>query len=757
MTKLYKSLITLMLTVIYALGVIEASEIVPSSVKSPNTLRHVVISSNKLKSLSFDVSGPDNRTYIIEIPSYNTDAFGQIMSRYYSKPINNQLVTEIISAINSYSKQNCKVAVRIFAPKQDFSNGTVRLLAIFGDTPLKYLYLNGYEQELMSMRPNSIFSEILVNNLPDIYRTREFAETIGKLIGTPICNEAVDYIISEISNYVSSKGSVLAAAQVPLQKTSAGEVRLVLVPGKFVLKKLILSTGIPSNKSSSQLGTDNIIITDEIPIYSTPAFKKYISTFIDKAISVELLPALKQSIIQYGSKNGLMLVDVSTPFVDLQRGELRFGVLISKYDKLHFKGNRWFSDKLLTDSLGLKTGQVILISDLDSAIAWANRNPFRQIQVTVDNFNKPFGLADLDITVNEAPPFRFTLTYNDYGYSQIGYNEFTGSATVGNLWGKDQQLVYQYTTTDKQGVYQAQNIDYKMPLPWRHILDLSLGYSLVATKSLFGIQGFNEKGKNFIADINYTIPINFPPFTADLTLGLDFKSLNTNLQFGDFIEPIGNYDVAELSIATTLLRNDRFGDWSFGFKVNFSPGNFDSLDNNAYYGFDSAGSPTNRKSRYLYATIVVERATNLPKGFQFISRATLQSSTTNLQASEQLGIGGVSSVRAFTQHYQGDQGLILNEEIRTPFLEQKISFVSKKWPTLRYQLVGFLDYGKISTKHPIFNDINYPPLMSSGIGLRAGISANFNLSADYGWQLKKGILGAEPRSNRGDIQASFSY
>ena len=56
-----------------------------------------------------------------------------------------------------------------------------------------------------------------------------------------------------------------------------------------------------------------------------------------------------------------------------------------------------------------------------------------------------------------------------------------------------------------------------------------------------------------------------------------------------------------------------------------------------------------------------------PFGVEINARATLQASTANLLASEQLFIGGATTVRGYRENIiGGDQGFVLNLEVLTP-------------------------------------------------------------------------------------------
>ena len=76
------------------------------------------------------------------------------------------------------------------------------------------------------------------------------------------------------------------------------------------------------------------------------------------------------------------------------------------------------------------------------------------------------------------------------------------------------------------------------------------------------------------------------------------------------------------------------------------------------------------------------------------TRGTLQWAEGRLLPTEQLGAGGVATVRGYDEGMAyGDRGLLINTELRLPVWSP-----SERAGSL--QLLAFLDYATISQKHP---------------------------------------------------------
>jgi hemolysin activation/secretion protein len=141
------------------------------------------------------------------------------------------------------------------------------------------------------------------------------------------------------------------------------------------------------------------------------------------------------------------------------------------------------------------------------------------------------------------------------------------------------------------------------------------------------------------------------------------------------------------------------------------------------------------KARYAFANFSAQRLLNLGHGWDLLSRATLQLSEANLLSSEQLTIGGTSTVRGFNESiFAGDNGFVFNNEFLTPSWKKNLPWISKIRGPVESRGLLFFDMAKVSVRHP-YNEPPRAPLAGAGVGLRMNLANNFSLTADYGWQI----------------------
>ena len=719
-------------------------------------LSRVIISNTeeKLNNLTF---GKNSGTILIQdVAALNDKSLSDLLKNFWGKPITQSLLKSLSMNLEKFLHNKGFNKIYIDYPNYTHSGSDLKILVILNVDLLKTLYLTTPELANKPYLDSNRPSEVIVENLPKYLIDQDFSYYVTNYFSKPITPDYVNKLIYNIAKYIKTKGSYLAVAQIPQQNVQNGVLKMGLVIGNYPLHRLVIM-GSPEKDATTPIAANaGTVIALNNKIYSTPEFTKYISVYIGKPITVELLDELKDKLILYGKNHDRIIIDATRTYIDLPSGEVKIGVVVGKYSQLHIKGNRWFSDELLEKQLGIKSGDEISLTELDNAIAWENRNPFLQVQVALDTLNQPIGQADLDIDVREVTPVRLSASYSNSINSPLGNSSYSSSAQFGNLFNAGQELNLQYSTNNTPKYYQAYSLDYKVPLLWHDYLRTDMAYTLAYPQSILGYKGLNQKAKNTVVDIRYLKPITRGNWTFEFSAGVDYKQVNTNLEFGLFREPMSVYDIAELVLGTTVIKKDSNGSWSLGTNINLSPGGINFRNSESSFQTTPTGGITGDCSRYVYGKIILERNDNLPWSFQTVSRVTVQGSSSNLQGSEQILIGGGASVRGYAQNYTGDQGFIFNQELRSPYFQNKLPFTHVKNRKINTQLIAFLDYGRVEYKHPKQSDISLPTLMGTGIGLRSSLFRYFNMGSDLSWPLIRPTY-SDPHPTKGTFWMTLAY
>jgi hemolysin activation/secretion protein len=728
----------------------------PKGGKSSFRLKWVLIADSEAKVAGLTPPAGGEKLFVADVPFLLTQEFHKIIDPRIGEVVTADLVNRLVNDITEYVRRHGQQLVYVTVPEQNISQGALRIVVVLGRYNLSRLLVSDSPEKAAALKAGPGAGQVVIDDVPGlaaIVSNQEFASLVTPLFGRPITDTALAALVAAFTACAHSHGAILAAVQIPDQSITGGELRLAVVVGNYPLHRIVI-VDTPSAAAAVRLPEGaGAVVAEHSPLFATSEFARFAAPYIGRPITPALIEGLKKDLVAYASAHDRLLVDVPVPVEDLARGELRIAVIIGRYNQLVFKGNRWFSSRLLASELGVKPGDEVQVSSLEAAIDWANKNPFRQLNVMINTVGKGPGVAELDVAVQEHPPIRVSASYDDSGVAILGDNHYTGSIQFGNLWGLDHQATYQFTTTDQSHDFQVHTLDYRVPLPWRNYLVFDADYFVVRPSSLFGIQGFNEDGHNEVVDLKYVAPFKLGQWSLELSGGFDYKQVNTNLEFFGYVTPVSTYDVAQLTGGVTAVHPDSHGSWTFAANVNFSPGHFNSRNTDDEFGTANSG----RAARYVYGGLIAQRVTALPADFQWISRGQLQLSSTNLQGSEELTVGGAATVRGYDERiFSGDQGWVVNQELRGPLWSWHVPVLPKKARPLESRPLLFWDCAHVSVKHPYAVMQPLDKIMSAGAGVRANLSSNFSLSANYGWQILKTTF-AQPRHDRGDIQVTFAY
>jgi hemolysin activation/secretion protein len=496
-----------------------------------------------------------------------------------------------------------------------------------------------------------------------------------------------------------------------------------------------------------------------IPILNARDFKSRAQTYLGKPVSMQLLQEITRDVILTYRENELPLVNVIIPEQDITSGVVQIVVMTGKVGDVKVEGNRHFSTRLIRENVRLRGGDTVEAKTLIQDLNWLNSNPFREVGLVFTPGARR-GETDIILRVNDRPPLRPYLGYEDTGNDLTGDERLVMGFNWGNAWGVDHQFNYQFTSDADFDKFLAHSASYMAPLPWRH--RLSLFGSHVDTSADLAGTGFDLSGSSDQASLRYSIPlaslgdyVNALPLVKDyiprimkdylpalpvlrdyvheVVLGFDYKSSNNNLEFGGTQVFNQQTDILQGLAGYNSALKDPWGATSFGISWYLSPG--DWTDNNTDVAFQ--GSRARADADYIYERASLERVTRLPYDFSWIVKATQQWSPTDtsLLGSEQLGFGGFNTVRGFDERdANGDQGYMFSTEIRTP--SRSIAGYWMENARDMVQLLGFWDYGVAQNNNLLPGEDPNVVLMSAGPGIRVSWNPYFSMRADYGFQLK---------------------
>lgn len=479
--------------------------------------------------------------------------------------------------------------------------------------------------------------------------------------------------------------------------------------------------------------------------------KMLMEPYLGKPLTDSALKRLQADLIFLSRRLDRPVVDVFFPQQDIPNGTPQIVVYEGKLNKLSvvFQGKKWFngkwfSDSFITKRIHLHRGDSISLKQLNKDIDRLNHNPtfrevgasFKQGDFQSEKSNNA-GITDIDITVKDRFPLRVFGGYDDYGLKVLGENQVFGGFNYGNLFGVDQQINYQYLTDISFDHLQSHSGSYVVPLPWGgNTLTLFGNYNkLKADLSQIGFP-INNNGDTYQLSLRYDIPLpRLGKLDHTFAFGFDYKSADTAVEFGKTNLPNFSADIDQAVVEYRAFLRDGWGLSQLILDGYYSPGGL--LGKNANTNFDSFHSGL--KADYYYGRASAQRDfDHLPGGFVLVGKGSYQYASTGLLPSEELYLGGYSSIRGYPENIvSGDEGWIGTAEIHRPFKPISNWTRQQNIPGINgdnFDVFGFYDYGSVKAKSPnVPSDVH---LSSVGAGLIYNLSHYLSVNAAYGYQLQ---------------------
>lgn len=482
-----------------------------------------------------------------------------------------------------------------------------------------------------------------------------------------------------------------------------------------------------------------------VPLIDRPDFTQRMQRFLGQFVSLDLVNAIAGETVRFFREHDHPVVSVVAPKQDITSGTVQFVVTEAHVGTVRVVGNRFFRSDLF--KVGIHPGDAILMSELEADAAFYGRNPFRSVTAELSP-GKHSGETDITLRVQDKFPLRVFAGYDNSGVKSTDENRLFTGFNYGNVLGLGDEFSYQFSASPDFQQLLAHSATWTVPLSWHHIFQVSGTYS--DSRPNVGT-GFDLKGQSWQVGAHYIVPLRGTKhFSHELNAGFDFKSTNSNLQFGGtqvFRTPV---EISQFSLGYNATLKDQWGSTSFALTGYWSPGGMGSHNNDTDFAAGRQGS----KADYFYATLGLDRTTKLPLGCTWSLSARGQLSEGNLQSTEQFLLGGQSTVRGYDElSANGDQGALMRNEIYAPSFSAG-RLVGGKRAQDQFQFLAFHDLGYTEVKHALLGENKGTTLQSAGIGARWQIRNNLSAHFDYGWQIDD--IGLKDKS-RAHVGVTLSY
>lgn len=490
-------------------------------------------------------------------------------------------------------------------------------------------------------------------------------------------------------------------------------------------------------------------------------------TFLDRPASLHTLELIRTTVSTYLSKTDYPFASVVLPPQDITSGTVQYLVIESKLGEMEVTGNRYFASHLFREPIMIDEGDSINIRELESGLAWINRNGFRHAEALASE-GGDYGTTNFEISVQDRFPLRVYTGYNDNGSQSTDFERVEYGLNYGNVFGLGHLFNYQLTADPDFDNLIGHSASYIIDYPWHHSLILSGAYSSV-TSDLPA--PFDQEGSTAALGAKYEIELDsMESLRHFLILGLDYKQSENALNFSQAAVSDFLTDFLAFSVGYRASLRDRLGETSLQAAVYLAPEGITSHSSDADFNANRVGADPN----FAYGVLFLNRHQPLGAGFDLNVGLTGQIASTNLLGTEQLVMGGATAVRGFgSSDLYADRGAVVRTEVATPPVGLLNLFGSKANPDSesnsdevsvpgktqslqdQIRLIAFYDLGVGGSVDPLPGEEDYRTLQSCGVGLRYHVQQNLSINFDYGWQLSE--VGAFGEDSRGHVSMQLSF
>jgi hemolysin activation/secretion protein len=468
-----------------------------------------------------------------------------------------------------------------------------------------------------------------------------------------------------------------------------------------------------------------------VPLAHVPTVAAYLEQALGRPASLATLQRMADGISRLLREQGKPFVSVWVPPQDLTDGVVRLVVRPALTEgPVQVVGATYFNPRSYLAWIRQEPGTVPDARLLQEDIDWINRNPFRNATLAAEPGSAP-DTTRLTLRVRERRPFRIFAGVDNTGTRTTDAERVFAGLNWGNAFGRADQLSYQYRADPASRRNVTHSGSYVTDLPWRHSLALSAAWS--RTTPDLG-PAFDQTGTSWQVGTRYLVPLpqgamQGATIRQDVSVGLDFKYSDNNLDFAAIPVTQNRTHVAQLTLAYSLTREAADSSTHLSPQLVVSPGRLTKYNDRA--AFD--GSRTGAPARYAYVRLDGDHSQRLPADLRWDVRASLQYSAVPLLGSEQVAGTGAYAVRGYPESgAYGDSGVQLSNELHLPPFQ---------WAGLRDASLEMFVFHDAAWLHTTGPDAGSFSLGSVGLGAVLRWSSQVALDVAYARPLRHGIGG----------------
>ena len=477
-------------------------------------------------------------------------------------------------------------------------------------------------------------------------------------------------------------------------------------------------------------------------LYSTETLQNLLTPFIGEQLSPALITEVSRVITKYYLERGYTS-SFARVVIDQFRDEtITILITESKIDRIEVDVKGYLAPSYVRSRISTRfKNQIFNIRTLEETIYLLREDKnIEKIDIEVSPDPERTGAVILKANAVAAPIVALRTRFSNARSPITGGNEILSEVETG-IFGIGDKLSALYSHTAGSDGF---GFNYNLPLS-----------SKAGNINLFYGQNANDLIEapfdNFNADIDaeyFNIGYDFPIISRPL------EKLSVGI-VGSFSEATNTLDGLKIQLLRGADLNGNSTVSALRFPIQYivrdRSRNIVAIGSELNIGIDAFGATTSDvglpDSRFVSWRSSAQYLHLLtPDTFVFV-RSNLQLAKDSLPALEQIGLGGIDTVRGYRSSLAvGDNGLFISGELRYPLWRNEAK-------NMRFQVVPFLDFGKVWNTSPDTPAVT--DLFAVGLGLRFEISDRLVVALNYGIPLVNRDLDL-PNQTLQDDGFSFS-
>ena len=430
---------------------------------------------------------------------------------------------------------------------------------------------------------------------------------------------------------------------------------------------------------------------------------------LGQPVSLRSLERLNSKLEQAFRLLGRPFIQVSFPEQEITSGVIALVISPARAGRVMTAGTPTFGADFSTEAFRTRAGDEIsgdvVLADLD----WLNENPLRRASISYSDGASP-GLLDLTLKVQAKKAWRVYAGIDNQLSDNLGDERIFIGAQYGDLFGLDHRITAQYTSALEFKNLQGFSGIYEIPLPIRHLLEISAGYTESESNSAGPI---DQSGKFSRLALGYRVPLpRWQAISHEWRAGVEFRT-------GDYLfsnQASAQVRFFQIGSGWKGRRTDRWGTTRLDASVLYSPGQGLLGSEDADFialGADGAESWIGR--------VECERTWKFGEFATLVGRGQAQWADSKLLSSDQMSAGGVGRVRGYDETVgYASKGVVASIELQS----QSFPLFHKS----ELQGISFLDGAVLHREQR--GDVGQ--LASVGVGLRWRCEERISAKLDLG-------------------------